>query len=192
MTSPAPPPFILRFDRGSGALEPHTSHVVRRASDLRRAFSDVEAWERLVTDDDPVVHEVFQCDVPEEVGQLVNCTAVFNPSAVGSEYFLIKGHYHAVRGRGEVYYGLAGNGHLLLTTARREPEALHLLAGRPAEDRPARISVVDIDAKRLAAIREVHERLEPTVELRYIESSGPSVNDSLAQGVRGGEVRERQ
>ena len=63
-----------------------------------------------------MVYEVLQYDVPEEVGQLICCTTVLHPGTVGEEYFMTKGHYHAVRETGEVYLGLSGNGYLLLMT----------------------------------------------------------------------------
>ncbi|HTW06489.1 MAG TPA: glucose-6-phosphate isomerase family protein [Acidimicrobiales bacterium] len=109
-------PFSLRLDLLSGALEPHTTRTERRASDLRGAFADGAALDRLIAAGDPVVYEVLQYDVPEEEGQLICCTTVLNPGTVGDEYFMTKGHYHAVRGTGEVYLGLAGEGYLLLAT----------------------------------------------------------------------------
>jgi len=109
-------PFALALDLHSGALDPHTTRIVRRASELRDAFADGEALERLVAAGDPVVYEVLQYDVPEETGQLICCTTVIHPGTVGDEYFLTKGHYHAVRATGEVYVCLSGRGYLLLMT----------------------------------------------------------------------------
>jgi len=110
-------PFALALELESGGLEPHTTHIVRRASDLRGAFLDAGACERLVGErGDPVVYEVLQYDVPEEVGQLICCTTVISPGAVGGECFMTKGHYHSVRDTGEVYLGLSGTGYLLLMT----------------------------------------------------------------------------
>jgi len=106
----------MTLDFLSGSLEPHTTRTERRASDLRGAFADGAALEVLISSGDPVVYEVLQYDVPEEVGQLVCCTTVLHPGVVGDEYFMTKGHYHRARGTGEVYLGLAGQGYLLLMT----------------------------------------------------------------------------
>ncbi len=132
MTCAVPQPFVLQFDPRSGALEPHTSHVVRRASDLSGAFSDKDAWERLIIEGDPIIYEVFQHDVPEQAGQLIGCTTVLNPGTVGDEYYLTKGHYHALRETGEVYYGLSGQRYLLLRTETGASEALPMGTGRLA------------------------------------------------------------
>jgi glucose-6-phosphate isomerase len=116
-------PFTLGLDFETGALGGHTSRIERRVSALRGACAQPEALEALVAAGDPVVYEVEQRDVPEEVGQLVCCTTVIRPGVVGEEYFMTKGHYHADRETGEIYLGLAGNGYLLL---QRGDEAAEL------------------------------------------------------------------
>jgi glucose-6-phosphate isomerase len=109
-------PFALSLGLESGQLDPHTSRIERRASSLRGAFADEAMLAALIDGGDPVVYEVLQYDVPEERGQLVCCTTVIQPGTVGDEYFMTKGHFHAERGTGEVYVGLAGRGRLLLMT----------------------------------------------------------------------------
>jgi len=109
-------PFVLMLDWRTGALEPHTSRTERHVSDMQGAYADQAALSQLVEQGDPLVYEVLQYDVPEEVGQLICCTTVLHPGTVGDEYFMTKGHYHVVRDTGEVYLGLSGNGQLLLMT----------------------------------------------------------------------------
>jgi len=125
-------PFALVLEFRSGALEPHTSRIERHVSDLRGAFADRAALEALVEDGDPVVYEVLQYDVPEETGQLVCCTTVLHPGSVGDEYFMTKGHYHAVRDTAEVYLGLSGQGYLLLMTEEGGSSAMPMSAGTVA------------------------------------------------------------
>jgi glucose-6-phosphate isomerase len=81
---------------------------------MEGAYADAAALRELVEAVDPVVYEVEQRDVPEEVGQLMCCTTVINPGTVGDEYFMTKGHYHLVRETSEIYLGLSGRGQLLL------------------------------------------------------------------------------
>jgi glucose-6-phosphate isomerase, archaeal len=109
-------PFALALGLESGALEPHTTLIERRASSLRGAFADAAALEEVVADGDPLVYEVRQYDVPEETGQLICCTTVIHPGSVGGEFFMTKGHFHSQRETGEVYVGLSGEGYLLLMT----------------------------------------------------------------------------
>jgi glucose-6-phosphate isomerase len=125
-------PFALALALDSGRLEPHTSRIERRVSAMAGAYADPAALEALVEDGDPVVYEVEQRDVPEEVGQLVCCTTRVNAGTVGDEYFMTKGHYHAVRETGEIYLGLAGEGRLLLQTETGETSVLRMERGTVA------------------------------------------------------------
>lgn len=122
-------PFALSLDLASGLLEPHTSRIDRRLSDLRGAFEDGAALEALVESGNPPVYEVLQYDVPEESGQLICCTTVIHPGVVGDEYFMTKGHYHSERATGEVYLGLSGSGYLLLMTESGESSAVPMQRG---------------------------------------------------------------
>jgi glucose-6-phosphate isomerase len=99
---------------------------------MRGAYAEAEAFERVVADGDPVVYEVLQYDVPEEVGQLICCTTVIHPGVVGDEYFMTKGHYHSDRATGEVYLGLSGDGYLLLMTEDGGSAATRMTPGTVA------------------------------------------------------------
>lgn len=110
----------MLLDFQSGSLRPHTSRVDRRLSDVREVFADATAVDAALSEGDPVVYEVLQYDLPEEVGQLICCTTVLHPGQVGGEFFMTKGHFHSVRGTGEVYLGLSGHGYLLLMNEQGE------------------------------------------------------------------------
>jgi glucose-6-phosphate isomerase len=125
-------PFALVLTLESGRLEPHTSRIERRASAMEGAYADATALEQLIEEGDPVVYEVQQRDLPEEVGQLVCCTTTVNAGTVGDEYFMTKGHYHAVRETAEIYLGLSGEGRLLLQTEVGETSVLRLDRGTVA------------------------------------------------------------
>lgn len=57
--------------------------------------------------------------------------------------------------------------------------SVHLLSGRPAEDRPAEVIVVDQDQGRLGPMAAVHGRTGSGVAVRYVRSSDPRQNDAL-------------
>lgn len=99
---------------GMATLLPHARRVARRASDLRGYFADDAALEALIRRDNPVIYEVFEPSVPEAPGQIMYGISVLYPGRVGREYFMTKGHYHARRETAEVYYGLDGQGRLVL------------------------------------------------------------------------------
>lgn len=56
---------------------------------------------------------------------------------------------------------------------------LQLLTGRPENDRPRGLVVVDRSRERLASMRSVHERLGAGVPVRYVENPEARENDAL-------------
>jgi glucose-6-phosphate isomerase len=81
---------------------------------MRGMYADPVAEAAACADGDPLVYEVYQYDVPAFAGELIPCTTVLHPGRIGAEFFMTKGHYHAQRDRAEIYYGLRGEGRLVL------------------------------------------------------------------------------
>jgi glucose-6-phosphate isomerase, archaeal len=121
-----PNSFAMVVD-GDGVLEPWTSKVERHLSDMAGMYSDADAERDSIAADDALVYEVFQYDMPEHPGELVVCTTRLYPGKVGDEFFMTKGHYHEIRERAEVYYGLRGEGQLVLA----KDEGSEAIAMRP-------------------------------------------------------------
>jgi shikimate 5-dehydrogenase len=65
---------------------------------------------------------------------------------------------------------------------------IHLIAARPAGDRPSRIVVVNRSRARLESMRAVHERLASGVEIAYVESADPRENDRLLEAAPAGSL----
>ncbi len=102
---------------------------VRRVSDLRGVFEDPEAADALVRAGDPPVYETYEPPVPPEPGHLRYGVTVVHPGRVGREYFMTRGHYHRLRGTAEVYYGLRGEGVLVLADEAGRARAERVQAG---------------------------------------------------------------
>ena len=83
--------------------------------------------------------------------------------------FVEPGHWSAT-GATALLFGAGGSNSAV---------SVHLLAGRPGPDRPRSITIVDVDAHRLRALRDVHKRLGATADIRYVENSDPVANDGL-------------
>jgi len=111
--SVTPRPLTATID-GRGELSPATSTVRRHVSQMRGMYLDADAEAAALRDGDPLVYEVYQYDMPASVGELIPCTTVLHPGRIGEEFFMTKGHYHERRDRAEVYYGLQGEGRLVL------------------------------------------------------------------------------
>jgi len=66
-------------------------------------------------------------------------TSTIMPGKVGNEYFMTKGHFHALSDRAEFYWGVQGKGMLLLMDRKRNtwaeevyPGSLHYIGGETA------------------------------------------------------------
>lgn len=106
-------PFTAVVD-AHGELSPATSTVERRLSQMRGMYHDSDAEAAALREGDPLVYQVYQYDVPSFAGELIPCTTILHPGRVGDEFFMTKGHYHEQRDRAEIYYGLSGEGRLVL------------------------------------------------------------------------------
>jgi glucose-6-phosphate isomerase, archaeal len=62
-------------------------------------------------------------------GGLFMGTTWIKPGTVGNEYFMTHGHFHQLADRGEYYWGLEGNGILLLMDEQRNTRAVHMYPG---------------------------------------------------------------
>ena len=116
---------------GSGIQKKET-----RAKDLAGYFSDSTAYQAL--DPETVMYQVeFQDNGLAEgtAGGLYFGITHLYPGVIGEEYYLTKGHFHAKRDTGEYYFGLQGQGLLMMTengeTVLEEvvPGSVHYIPG---------------------------------------------------------------
>jgi glucose-6-phosphate isomerase len=106
-------PLVTHFDVTSGTIDGFPL-TVRRLSNLKGSFADEAAYQRLLSLGDPVMYTVTNVEYPSEEGQLCYALGQIMPGKIGQEYYLTKGHFHAWRPAAEVYFGLAGEGYMLL------------------------------------------------------------------------------
>lgn len=128
------------FESATGVL--YGAEVVedsRTIGDLKGIFTDEAA--QAAMDPTTVAYSV-RCyfPVPDGTsGGLFFGATFLAPGTVGNEYFMTKGHFHAKRDTAEFYWGIQGEGILLLMnedrTIRAErvrPGSLHYIPGRVA------------------------------------------------------------
>lgn len=107
---------------------------------LKGIFSDTKAFE--ATDPDTVIYEVEVHDNGLHEGQpgglFLGISHIY-PGKIGQEYYMTRGHLHQKIDTGEYYWGIAGQGLLLLTAPTGEtsihevvPESLHYIPGKYA------------------------------------------------------------
>ncbi|EOH6332140.1 glucose-6-phosphate isomerase family protein [Citrobacter koseri] len=98
-----------------------------RIQDLAGVFADEPARQQLAGE--RVVYDVEMLDTSPAEGELYTGVTHLYPGRVGREYFMTRGHFHARREQGEVYFGLRGNGLLLLQTEQGEARLENIFAG---------------------------------------------------------------
>lgn len=125
--------LIVEDDQLSG---PDIQQIVRPISSVRELFEDQQAFDRLPQD--AVAYEVASY-LPEAEGTpggLYYGITRIHPWMVGDEYMMTKGHFHAQIDRAEFYWGIQGEGLLLLMDCDRNcraeqvfPGSLHYIRG---------------------------------------------------------------
>ncbi len=106
------------------------NHIRRRLSALRNQYADRKACEAMLVSGDPVIYEVHENRRPEIVGELMSGLSIVHPGRVGDEYFMTKGHYHAVRDTAEIYYCMRGMGVLLMENEAGDTAVEEFCPGR--------------------------------------------------------------
>lgn len=110
--------------------------ITRTIGDLKGIFADEEALKKM--DASSKAYDV-ECYFPvkegTEGGLFFGITHLY-PGLVGNEYFMTKGHFHQTENRGEFYWGIEGEGMLILMNKDREiwaekmyPGSLHYISG---------------------------------------------------------------
>jgi glucose-6-phosphate isomerase, archaeal len=89
-------------------------HTQRRLSDLRGQFLDEQAYEKMLAAEDTLLYEVYEIKRPAVAGELLMGVSLIHPGKVGSEFFMTKGHFHALLDRAEVYTCLKGEGFMVM------------------------------------------------------------------------------
>lgn len=107
--------------------------------DLGHVFLDEQAYAALPAET-PVyeVSSFLPADPPLPGALNFGLTKIY-PGKVGHEYFMTRGHFHALSDTGEYYWGLEGEGILLLMDRERRswgermsPGSLHYIPGHTA------------------------------------------------------------
>ena len=123
-------PFTADIALPSGALNAYDNHYVRKLSAMRGYYADAESYERMLAGGDIGLYEVYEVHRPADPGELLHGTSILHAGKVGDEYFMTKGHFHAVRDTAEVYYLLQGQGMMVMETPEGDWAVEELQPGR--------------------------------------------------------------
>lgn len=109
-------PFTFNFRSDYVALDRFDHHILRRLSSMQGQYQDQEAYAAQLAREDAVIYEVYEVSRPEVVGELRSGLSIVHPGKIGNEYFMTKGHFHAVLETGEIYHCLKGEGMIVMET----------------------------------------------------------------------------
>ena len=105
--------LLSRYDPSTAQIAGATP-TLRYLADLKGCFADASAYEAALRAGNPLVYSVASVEPAGGDGDLHYALARLMPGRIGSEYFMTKGHYHAWRSAAEFYFGLSGEGLMLL------------------------------------------------------------------------------
>jgi|SRR3989304_3405079 len=122
-------PFSFSISDPDETLSEYVNHIVRRLSAMEGQYLDAQAFMAMLSRD-PVLYEVYEIKRPESAGELMSGFSIVHPGKVGEEYFMTKGHFHAVLDTAEVYLCLKGEGEMVMETPEGEWSVEELRPGR--------------------------------------------------------------
>jgi glucose-6-phosphate isomerase len=91
-----------------------TKPVERHLADLRGCFADPAAYASALAVGNPLLYRVASVEPAAGEGDLHYGVGCLMPGKIGDEYFMTRGHLHAQRPAAEFYFGLNGEGVMLL------------------------------------------------------------------------------
>jgi glucose-6-phosphate isomerase len=125
------PPVRLSMLAHSGTLIGRNGRYERFLGDLEGLYRDDDAYQRLLaTDDGNPVYWVETSQTEDGPGGLITGISTLEPGKVGEEFFMTRGHLHAIADRSELYVGLSGKGVMILETLDGATELMEVLPGQ--------------------------------------------------------------
>ncbi|MCG8333207.1 MAG: glucose-6-phosphate isomerase [Proteobacteria bacterium] len=102
-------------DVRSGVLGNADHHYQKSLKDLTGLYSDEQAFKELVAvRGNDIVYEVTSYHPGSKTSDLILGITRLSPGKVANEYFMTRGHIHAIGDRPEIYYGQSGKGLMLM------------------------------------------------------------------------------
>jgi glucose-6-phosphate isomerase, archaeal len=113
-------PFSFALDAPQFIPSAYNNRITRHLSAMRGQYLDQAAYARMLAQDDTLLYEVYAIERPHHAGELPCGISIVHPGKVGDEYFMTKGHFHAVLETGEIYYCQRGHGFMVMETPEGE------------------------------------------------------------------------
>jgi glucose-6-phosphate isomerase len=105
-------------------------HIERRLSAMKGQYSDHQAYQSMLENGNPILYEVYQIQRPLLAGELLSGISIVHPGKVGREFFMTKGHFHAILDTAEVYLCMQGEGYMVMENPDGEWQIETLAPGK--------------------------------------------------------------
>lgn len=128
-------PLACTVDVAHGRLQGATGRYEKRLKDLDGLYADRAAFAALAAArGEEVVYDVTDVrptarDGEAPAGDLIFGVTRMAPGKVGDEYFLTRGHIHAIADRPEIYHGQGGRGVMLMESPEGETRTVEIVPG---------------------------------------------------------------
>jgi glucose-6-phosphate isomerase len=122
-----PEPRTFNVDLLDGLMHGTGSRYQKRFRDLAGLYADSGAFvARASEQGEQVVYEVTDHRPSDLPGDLITGVTRMSPGKVGDEFYMTRGHIHAVVDRPELYFGLKGHGLIVMESADGESRIVEL------------------------------------------------------------------
>lgn len=114
-------PIGCTVNVADGVLSGETGRYTKTFGELASVYADDAAYAVMLPSlRDTVVYEVSEFRPSTAVGDMIFGITRLTAGKVGREYFMTRGHIHAVANRPEIYYAQSGTGLMLMETPQGE------------------------------------------------------------------------
>ena len=114
-------PASYRIEADDGRLSGASGRYEKKLKDLQGLYADADAFAAAVErQGDTIVYEVTDQRPGETQGDLIFGVTRMEPGRIGDEFYMTRGHIHAIANRPETYVGEAGEGVMLMESPEGE------------------------------------------------------------------------
>jgi glucose-6-phosphate isomerase len=122
-------PSVHHLTASEGRLSGRSHRYEKRLSELAGLYADEAAFAAALAHGDRVVYAVEDYRPSATAGDLCFGVTHMQPGRIGAEFFMTRGHIHAVANRPETYRGEAGRGVMLMESPDGEVVTLEVTPG---------------------------------------------------------------
>jgi glucose-6-phosphate isomerase len=120
-------PTACQVDVAAGTMSGATGTYQKRLVDLAGLYADQAAFAAAVqAGGNAVVYDVADFRPSAKSGDLIFGVTRMSPGRIGNEFYLTRGHIHALADRPEIYYGQAGQGLMLMESPEGETRVVEM------------------------------------------------------------------